>query len=176
MQRSLLAAQQAEKDGISVAVLDLRTLVPVRLGRASATWVASTEPRDRRARGPADVRVRRRDRRAHRRRALRAPRRAGAAGGVARHAGCLLPRSRRGHPAERLEHSRRHPRNRAILTVDSGSWHVVATIRRHQQGVGLRGEARCRHAGCWRVAAVLLAEGFVPRDPTSRLRVTSTPA
>ena len=28
MQRSLLAAQQAEKDGISVAVLDLRTIVP----------------------------------------------------------------------------------------------------------------------------------------------------
>jgi 2-oxoisovalerate dehydrogenase E1 component len=28
VQRSLLAAQQAEKDGISVAVLDLRTLVP----------------------------------------------------------------------------------------------------------------------------------------------------
>ena len=28
VQRSLLAAQQAEKDGLSVAVLDLRTLVP----------------------------------------------------------------------------------------------------------------------------------------------------
>ena len=28
VQRSLLAAQQAEKDGISVAVLDLRTIVP----------------------------------------------------------------------------------------------------------------------------------------------------
>ena len=28
MQRSLLAAQQAEKDGISVAVLDLRTIMP----------------------------------------------------------------------------------------------------------------------------------------------------
>ena len=32
VQRSLLAAQQAEKDGISVAVVDLRTIVPVRLG------------------------------------------------------------------------------------------------------------------------------------------------
>jgi pyruvate/2-oxoglutarate/acetoin dehydrogenase E1 component len=28
VQRSLLAAQQAEKDGISVAVLDLRTIMP----------------------------------------------------------------------------------------------------------------------------------------------------
>src|SRR5690606_11700485 len=28
VQRSLLAAQQAEKDGISVAVFDLRTLIP----------------------------------------------------------------------------------------------------------------------------------------------------
>ena len=33
VQRSLLAAQQAEKDGISAAVFDLRTIVPVRLGR-----------------------------------------------------------------------------------------------------------------------------------------------
>ena len=32
VQRSLVAAQQAEKDGISVAVLDLRTIVAVRLG------------------------------------------------------------------------------------------------------------------------------------------------
>ena len=37
VQRSLLAAQQAEKDGISVAVLDLRTIVPVRLGARSPT-------------------------------------------------------------------------------------------------------------------------------------------
>ncbi len=28
MQRSLLAAQQAERDGVSVAVIDLRTIIP----------------------------------------------------------------------------------------------------------------------------------------------------
>ena len=33
VQRSLLAAQQAEKDGISAMVIDLRTIMPVRLGR-----------------------------------------------------------------------------------------------------------------------------------------------
>ena len=77
VQRSLLAAQQAEKDGISVAVLDLRTIVAVRLGGDRRARQAH-EPRRRRARGSADVRLRRRDRRAHRRRALRAPRRAGA--------------------------------------------------------------------------------------------------
>ena len=32
VQRTLLAAQQAEKEGLSVAVLDLRTIMPVRLG------------------------------------------------------------------------------------------------------------------------------------------------
>ena len=32
VQRSLLAAQQAEKQGMHAAVLDLRTIVPLRLG------------------------------------------------------------------------------------------------------------------------------------------------
>jgi len=32
VQRSLLAAQQAEKDGVSVAVLDLRTIMPFDFG------------------------------------------------------------------------------------------------------------------------------------------------
>jgi len=41
VQRSLLAAQQAEKDGISVAVLDLRTLVPCDWA-AIRTWVERT--------------------------------------------------------------------------------------------------------------------------------------
>ena len=85
VQRSLLAAQQAEKDGISVAVLDLRTIVAVRLGRDRRARQAH-EPRRHRARGSADVRLRRRDRRAHRRRAVRAPRRAGQARRRARHA------------------------------------------------------------------------------------------
>jgi 2-oxoisovalerate dehydrogenase E1 component len=41
VQRALLAAQQAEKDGISVAVVDLRTLVPCDW-RAIGEWVART--------------------------------------------------------------------------------------------------------------------------------------
>jgi len=41
VQRALLAAQQAEKDGISVAVLDLRTLVPCDWATI-AEWVART--------------------------------------------------------------------------------------------------------------------------------------
>jgi 2-oxoisovalerate dehydrogenase E1 component len=41
VQRSLLAAQQAEKDGISVAVLDLRTLVPCDWDTIGE-WVART--------------------------------------------------------------------------------------------------------------------------------------
>ncbi len=65
VQRSLLAAQQAERDGISVAVVDLRTIIPLRLGDDRRLH-AQDQPRHHRARGPADVRVRRRDRRAHR--------------------------------------------------------------------------------------------------------------
>jgi 2-oxoisovalerate dehydrogenase E1 component len=41
VQRSLLAAQQAEKDGISVAVVDLRTLVPCDW-TAIGAWVRRT--------------------------------------------------------------------------------------------------------------------------------------
>lgn len=41
VQRALLAAQQAEKDGISVAVIDLRTLVPCDW-QAIGEWVART--------------------------------------------------------------------------------------------------------------------------------------
>ena len=117
VQRTLLAAQQAEKDGISVRVIDLRTLVPF-------DWdtIAAGRPRDqpagRRARGPAHVRLRRRDRRAHRRRALRAPRRARAAGGVARHARRLQPRSRRGDPAADGRRAEGDPARGALLTSE----------------------------------------------------------
>ena len=71
VQRTLLAAQQAEKDGISAAVLDLRTIAPYDWD-AIADAVRQDQPRDRRARGSADVRLRRRDRGAHRRRAVHA--------------------------------------------------------------------------------------------------------
>ena len=49
VQRSLLAAQQAEKDGISAKVIDLRTIVPLRLGhdcrgrrRGPTAWSSRT--------------------------------------------------------------------------------------------------------------------------------------
>ena len=98
VQRSLLAAQQAEKDGISVMVVDLRTIVPFDWD-AIAAAVEAHQPRGHRARGSAHVRLRRRARRAHRRRAVRTPRRARPPRRRARHAGRLLPRSRRSHPA-----------------------------------------------------------------------------
>ena len=98
VQRSLLAAQQAEKDGISVAVFDLRTIMPYDWdGIAGAR--AEDEQRDRRARRHADLRLRRRDRGAHRRRAVRIPRCAGQARRRARLPGRLLPRPRREDPA-----------------------------------------------------------------------------
>ncbi len=108
VQRSLLAAQQAEKDGISAAVFDLRTIMPYdwdgdrRPGQAD-------QPRHHRARRPADLRLRRRDRRAHRRRAVRASRCAGEARRGARLPGRLLPRPRGSDPAAVLRRARGHP-------------------------------------------------------------------
>ena len=117
VQRSLLAAHQAEKDGISVAVLDLRTIVPYDWDAIAA--LSAHEPRHRRARGSADVRLRRGDRRAHRRRAVRTPRRAGQTGRRAEYACGLLPGSRGGHPAADVRRPEGHPRNRAILGSDA---------------------------------------------------------
>ena len=98
VQRSLLAAQQAEKDGISVMVLDLRTIMPYDWETIAAGG-RPDQPRRHRARGSADVRLRRRARRAHGRRAVRTPRRAGAARRRARHAGRLLSGPRGRDPA-----------------------------------------------------------------------------
>ena len=114
VQRSLLAAQQAAKDGVSAAVLDLRTIAPY-------DWEAdrharqARQPRHHRARRPADLRVRRGNRGADRRRAVRAPRRAGPARRRPRHSGRLLSRPRRGDPAAVRRRAGGHPRNRAVL-------------------------------------------------------------
>ena len=54
VQRSLLAAQQAEKDGVSVAVIDLRTIIPYDWDTIADVH-AQDQPRPRRARGSADV-------------------------------------------------------------------------------------------------------------------------
>jgi len=91
VQRTLLAAQQAEKDGISVRVLDLRSLVPCDWDGITAA-VRETNRVIVAPRGPVDLRVRRRDRGSNRRPRLRSPRRAGASGRGHGHAGRLLPR------------------------------------------------------------------------------------
>ncbi len=82
VQRALVAAKEvAEATGVSVEVIDLRSLSPVdwetiyQLG-------AEDQPGHRRVRGFAVVGLRRRDRGAHRRRAVRVARRAGAARGA----------------------------------------------------------------------------------------------
>ncbi len=70
VQRSLVAAQQAEKEGVSVMVVDLRTIMPFDWNGIAAA-VRNDQPRRHRARGSADVRIRRGNRRARRRRTLR---------------------------------------------------------------------------------------------------------
>ena len=74
VQRSLLAAQQAEKDGISVMVIDLRTIMPFDW-QTIASAVTRTNRVVDRPRRPTHVRFRRRARGANRRRPLSAPRR-----------------------------------------------------------------------------------------------------
>ncbi len=90
VQRTLLAANQAEKRGIHIAVLDLRTIAPYRL--ASHRGAGQTDqPNHRGSRGPADVWVRGRNRGQSR-------------GGALRLSGCARPacwrpgRSRRLRP------------------------------------------------------------------------------
>ena len=88
VQRSLLAAQQAEKDGISTMVIDLRTIMPFDWD-AIAAAVKDDEPHRHRARGSADLRIRRRARRSGGERSVRVPGRARPPGRRARHPGCV---------------------------------------------------------------------------------------
>ncbi len=98
VQRTLLAAQQAEKENISVRVIDLRTIMPYDWDTI-ARCGPRDQPRDHRARRRAHLRLRRRTRRAHRRRAVQRARRAGHARRGDGHAGRLRARARRSHPA-----------------------------------------------------------------------------
>ena len=98
VQRTLLAAQQAEKENISVRVIDLRTIMPYDWDTI-ARCGARDQPRDHRARRRAHLRLRRRARRAHRRRAVQRARRARHARRGDGHAGRLRARARRSHPA-----------------------------------------------------------------------------
>ena len=120
VQRALLAAQQAEKDGISAMVIDLRTIVAVRLGRHCRRRQAH-QPRRHRARGSADLRLRRRTRRPDLRAPLRAPRRAGQARRRDGHARRLLSGARGGHPAAVGRRAEGDPRGRAVLIACRGS-------------------------------------------------------
>ena len=77
--RALQAAQRMEREhSISVELIDLRTLNPYDW-EAIAELGEQDQPRDRRARGHAELGLRRGNRRPHRRRAVRPPRCAGQA-------------------------------------------------------------------------------------------------
>ena len=91
--RALLAAAQAERDGLSVAVVDLAHDHPVRLGHDCRVH-AEDQPRRGRIRRSAHLRLRRRDCRAYRAGTLRVPRRAGDARCRARLSGGLCARAR----------------------------------------------------------------------------------
>ena len=99
VQRSLFAAQQAQDhDGISVAVIDLRTIAPLDW----ETIAAYTQRTSRVIVAHEDqltCGLRSRDRGAHLGRAVRISRRAGEARGGARHTGGLRAGARGGHPA-----------------------------------------------------------------------------
>jgi 2-oxoisovalerate dehydrogenase E1 component len=113
VQRSLLAAQQAEKDHFSVAVLDLRTIVPYDW-EAIATHVRRTN-RVVVAQGSADVRVRRRDRGADRRRAVRASRRTRQARRGEERARGLQPRPRGSDPPAVVRRPEGDPGDSSLL-------------------------------------------------------------
>ena len=119
VQRTLLAAQQAEKEGLSVAVIDLRTIMPYDWDGDQRAG-AATQPRDRRARGSADVRLRRRDRGAHRRRAVPLARRARSA------AWPRWTRRWRTRPTSRRKSCRRpptcSPRSGRSAVLTTGRW------------------------------------------------------
>ena len=125
VQRSLLAAQQAERDGISVAVVDLRTIIPYDW-ETIAAYHAEDKPRRRRARGSAHLRLRRRDCRAHLAGTVRTPRRAGDARCRARLSGGLCARSRGANPAEYFRRPRGDSHARRVLNSEMGR--VLAVI------------------------------------------------
>ena len=118
VQRSLLAAQQAEKDGISVMVVDMRTIMPFDWD-AIAAAVKKTNRVIVAHEDQLDLRLRRRARRAHRRPAVRVSRRAGPPRRRARHAGRLLPRPGGSHPAAVGGRAEGDPGHRAVLELSA---------------------------------------------------------
>ena len=142
VQRSLLAAQQAEKDGISVMVVDLRTIMPFDWDAIAAAVQKTNRVVDR-ARGSADLRLRRRARRADRRRAVRVPRRAGAPRRRARHAGRLLPRPRGSHPPAVGGRAEGHPGHRAVLAPSRRSADAYEAVSASCSVRGALGDPLC---------------------------------
>ncbi len=94
VQRTFLAAQELAEEGIEAEVLDLRTIQPLDF-ESIARSVAEDRPRDRRPRGHAVLRLRRRGRGARRQRVLHGPRRSGAPRRRARHPGGVRAHSSR---------------------------------------------------------------------------------
>ena len=122
------AAQQLESDGVSVEIVDLRTVMPVGQGGGARVRAQDVEGA-RAARGHAHGRLRRRDRGDDRRGGVRGPRRAGEAHRRARHARAVLAAAREGiHPAGRRRR-RRPARARGVLRREHG--HHGSHRRRH---------------------------------------------
>ena len=122
VQRSLLAAQQAERLGHQRRRDRSAVDHPVRLGDDRRLY-EEDQPGHRRARGPADLRLRRRDRRPDFRGALRVPGRAGQTSRRARLPGRLCARSRRTDPAGNEPTSSRQSRRwRSTEALGSGLW------------------------------------------------------
>ena len=108
------------RDGISVAVIDLRSIIPYdwdTIAHTLAARTASSSPR-----GSADVRIRRRDRRPHLRRAVRGPGRRGNARRLAGPPRGLRNRPRRGHPARLSGRSESDQGSRRLLVLGALSF------------------------------------------------------
>ena len=116
VQRSLLAAQQAEKDGISVMVIDLRTIMPFDWDAIAAAVKQTNRVivahEDQLTCGfGAELAARIGER------AVRVPRRAGAPRRRARYAGRLLPGPRGSDPAAVGRRAESHPGHRQVLGI-----------------------------------------------------------
>ena len=126
VQRTLLAAQQAEKEGLSVAVFDLRTIIPYDWDGISAP-VQKTNRVIVAHEDQLTVRLRRRDRRADRRRAVPLSRRARSG---------ASPRSTRRSPTPRIS-KRKSCRSRPTCWRPSGrSRATEAAVRRARPRAG----------------------------------------